>query len=326
MSSDFSRATDFDSDHQQHSAQTEFAGPSAEAAALPPAMLTAQGRGNAVQRQAAIQRMQQTHGNRAVQRAIALQRSAAAEAAPADDIGARIQARAGGGSALDSGVQRQLEGGMGADLSGVRVHTDGEADHLSRSVDAVAFTTGNDVFFRSGAYNPSSPEGMHLLAHETTHTLQQASGPVAGTPREGGVSVSDPSDSFEQAAEQNAARVTSSMSVGGGGAAVQTMRAGTTAVQRSADDALPIQTMRAGTATVQREAAEEEEPVQTMRAGSMPAVQREAAEEEEPVQTMRAGSMPAVQREAAEEEEPVQAMRVGSMPAVQRCAAEDEQA
>ncbi len=286
MSSDFSRATDFDSDHQQHSAQTEFAGPTAEAAALPPAVLTAQGRGNAVQRQIAIQRMQQTHGNRAVQRAIALQRSAAAaEAAPAEDIGARIQARAGGGSALDSGVQRQLEGGMGADLSGVRVHTDSEADHLSRSVDAVAFTTGNDVFFRSGAYNPGTPEGMHLLAHETTHTLQQSAGPVPGTPREGGVSVSDPSDSHEQAAEQNAARVTSSLASSPGAAAsVQTMRAGTASVQRSADEALPIQ---------------------TMRAGSMPAVQREAAEEEEPVQTMRVGSMPAVQRCPASDEDQV---------------------
>jgi hypothetical protein len=125
-----------------------------------------------------------------------------------DNIGARIRAAVGGGSALDGGVRRTLEAGLGAGLSGVRVHTSGEADHLSRSVQAVAFTTGADIFFRSGAYNPSTPGGLHLLAHEAAHTVQQAQGPVAGTPHPGGVSISDPSDSFERAAEAVAARVT----------------------------------------------------------------------------------------------------------------------
>jgi hypothetical protein len=72
-----------------------------------------------------------------------------------------------------------LEAGLGADLSSVRVHTGGEADHLARSVDAVAFTTGSAIFFRSGAYNPGTSVGLHLLAHEATHTMQQAAGPVA---------------------------------------------------------------------------------------------------------------------------------------------------
>src|SRR5206468_69253 len=81
-------------------------------------------------------------------------------------------------------------------LSGVRVHTDGEADRLSRSVSAAAFTTGPNIFFRSGTYNPSSSKGLQLLAHEATHVIQQASGPVAGTPAPGGVSISNPGDSF----------------------------------------------------------------------------------------------------------------------------------
>jgi len=165
------------------------------------------GRGNGPARVAAIQRLQATYGNRSVSRF--LQRTAASTMVqPTGDVGSRIQARAGAGAPLDSGVQGRLETGLGADLSGVRVHTDGEADHLSRSVDAVAFTTGSDIFFRSGAYNPASSEGLHLLAHEATHTVQQAAGPVAGTPVGGGVAVSDPSDSFEQAAERSAAAVT----------------------------------------------------------------------------------------------------------------------
>src|SRR5262249_22640996 len=61
--------------------------------------------------------------------------------------------------------------------------------------------------FRSGAYNPGTQQGFHLLAHETTHVVQQAAGPVAGTPTSGGVSISDPADPFERAAEAAADRI-----------------------------------------------------------------------------------------------------------------------
>ena len=45
---------------------------------------------------------------------------------------------------------------------------------------------------------------MRLLAHEATHAVQQAAGPVAGTPSPSGGVISDPGDSFERAAEQAA--------------------------------------------------------------------------------------------------------------------------
>ena len=76
-----------------------------------------------------------------------------------EDVGSSILAASGRGRSLDTGVQRRLEQGLGADLSGVRVHTDGEADHLARSVDATAFTTGNDIFFNRGEYRPNSSSG-----------------------------------------------------------------------------------------------------------------------------------------------------------------------
>lgn len=129
------------------------------------------------------------------------------ETGPSEDMGARIQAKAGGGKPLDEAIQRHLEDGLGADMSNVRVHTDREADELAQSVNAVAFTTGQDIFFQEGTYNPNSTDGLKLLAHEATHTVQQAAGPVAGTPTAGGVSVSDPGDRFEQAAEQAAEAV-----------------------------------------------------------------------------------------------------------------------
>jgi hypothetical protein len=60
-----------------------------------------------------------------------------------------------------------------------------------------------------GTYDPSSSQGVHLLAHEADNRVQQSSGPVAGTPVEGNVAISRTSDAFEQAAEQTAAHVTS---------------------------------------------------------------------------------------------------------------------
>ena len=124
-----------------------------------------------------------------------------------EDVGGRVRAAAGGGSALDSGMQDTLGTRLGADLTRVRIHTDSEADHLARSVNAVAFTSGQDIFFRSGAYDPKSSFGLRLLAHETIHTVQQMAGPVAGTQGPSGVSISDPADRFEQEAHQVAERV-----------------------------------------------------------------------------------------------------------------------
>jgi hypothetical protein len=62
---------------------------------------------------------------------------------------------------------------MGADFSGVKVHTDTQSDQLNQSIQARAFTTKQDIFFRKGAYDPSSPGGQELIAHELTHVMQQ---------------------------------------------------------------------------------------------------------------------------------------------------------
>lgn len=84
----------------------------------------------------------------------------------------------GGGSSLEPMLQGKLESAMGADFSRVKIHNDGQADRLSRSIQAKAFTTGNDVFFKQGAYNPNSKGGQTLIAHELTHVMQQNSGAV----------------------------------------------------------------------------------------------------------------------------------------------------
>jgi hypothetical protein len=160
------------------------------------------GRGNITARAAVIQRMQQIGGNRAVQRMVLSTQGDAS--GDSDEIATRIQRAAGNGSPMDTSVRTRIESSLGADLKNVHVHTGAEADKLAREVDSIAFTSGQDIFFRDGAYKPHTPEGLRLLAHEATHTVQQSQGPVDGTPSEGGVSISNPADQFEQAAEEAA--------------------------------------------------------------------------------------------------------------------------
>jgi hypothetical protein len=114
-----------------------------------------------------------------------------------------------------------MESSLGADLSDVRVHTDARASRSARALQADAYTTGNHVVFQGGHYRPDTDAGLHMLAHELTHVVQQRTGPVDGTPAPGGVSVSDPGDTFEQAAERTAARVVRSVGGAGGIAALR---------------------------------------------------------------------------------------------------------
>jgi len=84
-----------------------------------------------------------------------------------------IRQEKGRGSPLDKSFRPKMEQAFGADFGKVRVHTDQRADQLSRSIQAQAFTTGRDIFFKQGEYNPSSQRGRGLLTHELTHVVQQ---------------------------------------------------------------------------------------------------------------------------------------------------------
>ena len=89
-----------------------------------------------------------------------------------------IQQVKGAGQALPKNVRSSMEGAFGADFSGVRVHSDSEADALNASMSARAFTTGQDIFIKRGEYNPGSSSGQELLAHELTHVVQQTGSEV----------------------------------------------------------------------------------------------------------------------------------------------------
>ncbi|MDZ8139276.1 MAG: DUF4157 domain-containing protein, partial [Nostoc sp. DedQUE04] len=102
-----------------------------------------------------------------------VQRQANAGMVGAPDLEASINQARGGGVAIADNIRKPMEMAFGADFSRVKVHTDGQSDQLNRSIQARAFTTGQDVFFRSGEYNPGSRGGQELLAHELTHVVQQ---------------------------------------------------------------------------------------------------------------------------------------------------------
>jgi len=102
-------------------------------------------------------------------------------AGPLDpEIASEIDAQRGGGSPLPKDVRADMEHHLGQGLDGVRVHTGASADAVSRSVQAEAFTTGTDVFFAQGRYDPGSSSGRGLLAHELTHVVQQRGASTGG--------------------------------------------------------------------------------------------------------------------------------------------------
>ncbi|WP_163397784.1 eCIS core domain-containing protein [Flavobacterium fluviatile] len=104
-----------------------------------------------------------------------LQMSPAAAANPSDgpNIESKLNSSKGGGSPLSGKIKTEMESGIGADFSNVRIHNDANAVQMNKQLGAQAFATGNNIYFNEGKYNPNSHDGRHLLAHELTHTVQQ---------------------------------------------------------------------------------------------------------------------------------------------------------
>lgn len=78
-----------------------------------------------------------------------------------------------GGSPLDHLTRSFFEPRFGYDLGHVRIHTDAVAGQSARSINARAYTLGNNIVFGRGEYKPESESGKHLLAHELAHVGQQ---------------------------------------------------------------------------------------------------------------------------------------------------------
>ena len=78
------------------------------------------------------------------------------------------------GEPLGEQTRRALEPRFGWDMSRVRVHAGDRAAESAESVEALAYTVGNDVVFGRNLYQPEQPSGLRLLAHELAHVEQQS--------------------------------------------------------------------------------------------------------------------------------------------------------
>jgi len=77
------------------------------------------------------------------------------------------------GMPLDPGTRANMENRMGYDFSNVKIHTGSLASRSAQSIQALAYTSGNNIVFNDGQYAPGTPAGNKLLAHELTHVVQQ---------------------------------------------------------------------------------------------------------------------------------------------------------
>ena len=124
------------------------------------------------------------------------------------------------GAPLRADLRERFEASLGADLSNVRVHTSDDSAQAARAVGARAYTVGSDIHFGASQYQPDDPFGLHLLAHEVAHTVQQAGGATAG--RQHKLEVSTPADALELEADRAADAMVSGRpaAVTGGGSSV----------------------------------------------------------------------------------------------------------
>jgi uncharacterized protein DUF4157 len=129
--------------------------------------------------------------------------------AASQDVVSVLRSRAGRGNVLPAEVAAPIGAALDTDLSSVRIHTDAEADTVTRSVQATAFTYGTDIYFSQGSYAPGSAAGQHLLAHELSHVAQHARGTSAATAS--GPTIGRADDPAERDAEASATSVVSAL-------------------------------------------------------------------------------------------------------------------
>ncbi len=91
------------------------------------------------------------------------------------ELDSYVENLSGRGQRLPKEVQNFFEPKFGYDFSNVKVHTDTTAANSAQSINALAYTSGNNMVFNKGQYQPETNTGKKLLAHELTHVVQQGS-------------------------------------------------------------------------------------------------------------------------------------------------------
>jgi hypothetical protein len=145
---------------------------------------------------------QQTVGNQVVQRALdkdpKRESSTDEQGNLLPELSDAINQARGSGTPLPGELQSEAKKSLGRSFKDVRLHTDEQADQISRRISARAFTIGKDIFFKKGAYSPGSSQGRETLIHELTHVVQQSGGKGSS----GTLKLGDPGSAMEQQADK----------------------------------------------------------------------------------------------------------------------------
>jgi hypothetical protein len=103
------------------------------------------------------------------------------------------------GQPLDPATRALMESRFGHDFGQVRLHTGANAEASAAAISAKAYTVGSHIVFGKGPPLSDTARGLHTLAHELAHVVQQSRG--GSTPEH------DPAAPYELAAKQAAAAV-----------------------------------------------------------------------------------------------------------------------
>jgi hypothetical protein len=112
------------------------------------------------------------------------------------DVEHAIARTRGSGPAIDREVRDRAASVLGDPLTDVHVHNNPGADAMASAVSARAFTTGTDIYFGHGEYQPGTSAGDELIAHELAHVVQQR-----GASTSGPLTVTEPGGMLEAEAD-----------------------------------------------------------------------------------------------------------------------------
>ncbi|WP_203675438.1 eCIS core domain-containing protein [Cellulomonas phragmiteti] len=101
--------------------------------------------------------------------AASVEQVAAGGEVPVSQATQSLIASPGGGVPIPEAVRARIEPHLGADLSGVQVHTGAQAAAAAAELQARAFTVGAHIFLGDG----QSVGDLELMGHEATHVVQQ---------------------------------------------------------------------------------------------------------------------------------------------------------
>jgi hypothetical protein len=92
------------------------------------------------------------------------------------NLESKIKGLKGKGNPLNKSLRKYFESRFDVPLDNVKIHTGNPLNELAYSLNAKAFTHGNDIVFGEGQYQPETTSGKELIAHELVHTQQQGEG------------------------------------------------------------------------------------------------------------------------------------------------------